>query len=97
MGATTSTDGPVDGFWSLSVYNAKGFFEPGAQGGCSLNNLTASPEADGSFRVQFGGCGPDVANCLAIMPGWNYTIRLYRPRKAILDGAWTFPAAQPLS
>lgn len=92
----TVKDVPVDGFWSLSVYNAKGFFEQGAQGGCSLNNLTAKPEADGSFRVQFGGCGPDVANCLAIMPGWNYTIRLYRPRKAILDGSWTFPIAQPL-
>lgn len=90
----TVKDVPVDGFWSLSVYNAKGFFEAGGQGGYSLNNLTAKPEADGSFRVQFGGCGPDVANCLAIMPGWNYTIRLYRPRKAILDGSWTFPAAQ---
>jgi hypothetical protein len=90
-------DVPVDGFWSLSVYNAEGFFEPSAQGGYSLNNLTATPEADGSFRVQFGGCGSDVANCLAIMLGWNYTIRLYRPRKAILDGSWTFPAAEPVS
>jgi para-nitrobenzyl esterase len=92
----TVKDVPVDGFWSISVYNAKGFFEAGGQGGYSLNNLTARPEADGSFRIQFGGCGPDVANCLAIMPGWNYTIRLYRPRKAILDGAWTFPVAEPV-
>jgi para-nitrobenzyl esterase len=96
----TVKDVPVDGFWSISVYNAKGFFEAGgeqgARGGYSLNNLTAKPEADGSFRVQFGGCGAGVANCLAIMPGWNYTVRLYRPRKAILDGSWTFPVAQPV-
>jgi hypothetical protein len=27
--------------------------------------------------------------------GWNYTVRLYRPRAEILDGTWTFPQAQP--
>jgi hypothetical protein len=25
------------------------------------------------------------------MPGWNYTVRLYRPRPEILDGRWKFP------
>jgi hypothetical protein len=29
------------------------------------------------------------------MPGWNYTVRLYRPRPAILNGSWKFPQAQP--
>jgi hypothetical protein len=29
------------------------------------------------------------------MPGWNYTVRLYRPRPEILHGTWTFPQAQP--
>jgi para-nitrobenzyl esterase len=28
------------------------------------------------------------------MPGWNYTVRMYRPRKAILDGTWKFPEAK---
>jgi len=46
--------------------------------------------------VQFGACRKDVANCLPIMPGWNYTVRSYRPRKALLDGSWEFPEAQPL-
>jgi hypothetical protein len=27
------------------------------------------------------------------MPGWNYTVRLYRPRPEILSGKWMFPAA----
>lgn len=24
--------------------------------------------------------------------GWNYLVRLYRPRPEILSGPWTFPA-----
>ena len=31
--------------------------------------------------------------CLPIFPGWNYMVRLYRPRPEILDGNWTFPSA----
>jgi len=31
-----------------------------------------------------------------ITPGWNYIVRLDRPRAAILDGTWKFPEAQPL-
>lgn len=27
--------------------------------------------------------------------GWNYTVRLYRPRAEILSGKWKFPEAQP--
>jgi hypothetical protein len=45
--------------------------------------------------VQFGGCKPDTVNCLPIMPGWNYTVRLYRPRAEILNGSWKFPEATP--
>jgi hypothetical protein len=36
-----------------------------------------------------------AVNCLPIMDGWNYTVRLYRPRAEILDGSWTFPAISP--
>ena len=32
-----------------------------------------------------------VQNCLPIAPGWNYTVRLFRPRREILDGTWKFP------
>jgi len=35
--------------------------------------------------------------CLPIMKGWNYTVRLFRPRPEILDGRWRFPEAQPVS
>jgi hypothetical protein len=90
-------DVPVDGFWSISLYNQKGYFEPNDQGAYSVNNLTAKKDADGSVTVQFGGCDGKAANCLPIMPGWNYIVRLYRPRKEILEGRWKFPEAQPVS
>jgi hypothetical protein len=91
----TVTDVPVDGFWSISLYNADGFFEANDRGAYSVNNITATPNDDGSVTVQFGGCDGGQANCLPIMEGWNYTIRLYRPRPEVLDGSWTFPAIQP--
>jgi hypothetical protein len=87
---------PVDGFWSISVYNRAGYFEKNQLDAYSLNNVTAVPNADGSVTVQFGGCNREIANCLAIMPGWNYTVRLYRPRAAVLNGAWRFPKPQPV-
>jgi para-nitrobenzyl esterase len=92
----TVKDVPVDGFWSISLYNAKGFFEKNALGAYSLNNLTAKSNGDGSYTVQFGGCEKGAVNCLPITPGWNYTVRLYRPRKPLLDGNWQFPEAQPV-
>jgi para-nitrobenzyl esterase len=93
----TLRDVPVDGFWSISVYNAKGFFEKNALNAYSLNNLTAKPDPGGSTTIQFGGCVKQTPNCLPIVKGWNYTIRLYQPRKEILDGSWKLPEAQPVS
>jgi len=87
-------DVPVDGFWSISVYDDRGHFVPNPQNAYSLNNLTAKPGEDGSYAIQFGGCDGKIPNCLPTPPGWNYLVRLYRPRPEILNGAWTFPAAQ---
>lgn len=92
----TVKDVPVDGFWSLSVYNDKGFFEKNSLDAYSLNSLTAKADESGAVTVQFGGCEPGIMNCLPIMPGWNYTVRLYRPRAEILNGTWTFPGAKPV-
>jgi hypothetical protein len=86
---------PVDGFWSISVYNAKGYFQKNAYDAYSLNNITATKAPDGSVAVQFGGCDGKIPNCLPVMPGWNYTVRLYRPLAEVLDGSWQFPEAQP--
>ena len=93
----TVGDVPVDGFWSISVYNAEGFLQPNDRNAYSVNNLTATPNQDGSITVHFGGCDDDRPNCLPIMDGWNYAVRLYRPRPEILNGSWAFPTAEPIS
>ena len=87
---------PVDGFWSITVYNAQGYIEPNESNAYSLNNITAKKNADGSVSVQFGGGDGGVPNRLPVMPGWNYTVRLYRPRAQILNGQWKFPEAVPV-
>jgi hypothetical protein len=86
---------PVDGFWSISVYNAKGYYEANDRNAYTINNLTAKHNDDGSVDVQFGGCDGQVPNCLPTASGWNYLVRLYRPRAEALSGKWTFPEAQP--
>lgn len=88
-------DVPVDGFWSVTVYDDKGFFKPNPQNAYSLNNLTAKKGADGTTTIQFGGCESGVENCLPTPPGWNYLVRLYRPRAEVLNGSWKFPEAEP--
>jgi hypothetical protein len=89
----TVRDVPVDGFWSISVYNAEGYFQKNQYDAYTLNNITAKKSADGSIEVQFGGCDGKIPNCLPTTPGWNYWVRLYRPRSEILNGNWKFPDA----
>jgi hypothetical protein len=84
---------PVDGFWSVTVYNKDGYFTPNPQNAYSFNNLTAQRDTDGRITIQFGGCDGATGNCLPTTPGWNYLVRLYRPQDKILNGEWTFPAA----
>lgn len=84
-------DVPVDGFWSITVYNAEGYLVPNPQNAYSLNNITAQRDPDGGVTVRFGGA--EAPNRLPVPPGWKYAVRLYRPRQAILDGSWSFPDA----
>ena len=87
---------PVDGFWSISVYNKDGYFEPNKFDSYSINNLTAKPNKDGSVTVNFGTKPKGKDNFLYVMDGWNYIVRLYQPRKEVLNGQWTFPEPRPV-
>jgi hypothetical protein len=91
------TDVPVDGFWSLTVYNSAGYLQPNPTNTYSVNSISAKKGPDGEVAVQFGGCDGQLVNCIPITPGWNYTVRLFRPRQKILDGKWRFPLARPRS
>ncbi len=86
---------PVDGFWSISLYNKEGYFQKNQYNAYSVNNVSGTKNKDGSMTIHFGG-DPKQPNFLPIMKGWNYLVRLYQPRKEIIDGSWTFPKAQPV-
>ena len=92
----TVKDVPVDGFWSISVYNKDGYFESNKFDSYSINNLTAKPNEDDSITVNFGTNPEGKENFLYVMDGWNYVVRLYQPRKEILDGSWSFPEPKPV-
>jgi hypothetical protein len=87
----TLRDVPVDAFWSVSIYNRDGFFEPNLYDSYNANSVTARPAADGSVTFDLAPVDDGYDNHLYVMDGWNYTVRLYRPRPAVLDGTWTPP------
>ena len=82
-------------FWSITVYGNDAFMK-------SDNNIVNSSNvklnADGTFTVHFGSaetCG-DVPNRLDTTEGWNFLMRIYRPGKSVLSGAYKLPGAKPV-
>ena len=92
----TVKDVPVHGFWSITIYNSKGYMEKNDLDAYSFNNVTAETDQDGSITINFGGCDDGRVNCLPVKNGWNYIVRLYQPKDALLEGRWTFPEAEPV-
>ena len=85
-------DMPCDAFWSITVYNEDGFFEPNEVNRFSFNSVTATPEPDGRVTVDLDPVDRGYTNHLPVMDGWNYVIRLYRPHQVVLDAEWEAPA-----
>ena len=93
---------PVDGFWSLTMYDAEYFFVPN-----KLNRYTLSsrnkfkPNKDGSvdLYIQKDSPGKDKeANWLPAPEGkFILMLRLYWPKEkppSIIDGSWKPPAVK---
>lgn len=92
---------PVDGFWSLTLYNDKHFFHANPLNRYSLGtkNKSLKRDADGSLTLYAGAQspGPDKeSNWLPAPDGpFSLYIRAYWGKQAIIDGTWKPPAVQP--
>jgi hypothetical protein len=89
---------PVDGFWSLTLYNEHHFFAPNEIGRYSLGtkNTHLRRDADGGLTIHVQADPPDDElhdNWLPSPAGAAFTlyIRAYWPKVAVRDGSWTPP------
>jgi hypothetical protein len=88
---------PVDGFWSLTMYDAEGFQVANPINRFAIGDRDALKyNADGSLDiyVQNENPGPDkVSNWLPAPKSGplGMTLRLYAPEQQALDGVWNPP------
>ena len=96
---------PVDGFWSLTMYDAAYFFVPNP-----LNRYTVSQRnkfavnADGSVDLYIQNESPGKAKEQNWLPApkdkFILMMRLYWPKEkppSLLDGSWKIPAVKEVS
>jgi hypothetical protein len=100
---TFAKDGtpPVNGFWSLSIYNANHFFvaNPINRFSVGTKNKDLKYNADGSLTIYVQGDPPasasQRANWLPAPKGdFSLYVRAYWPKEAVTGGSWTPPAVQ---
>ena len=88
---------PVDGFWSLTLYNDKHLFHANDLKRYSLGtkNKTLKYNADGSLTLYAGANSPGAekeSNWLPAPDGtFSLYIRAYWGKQPILDGSWQPP------
>jgi hypothetical protein len=91
---------PVNGFWSLTVYNKEHLFEPNALNRFSLGTKSKSlkPNNDGSLTLYVQNASPGSDKETNWLPApqdeFSLYIRCYWPRQAVLDGTWKPPAVE---
>jgi hypothetical protein len=103
---TFAKDGtpPVNGFWSLSIYNEHHFFvaNPINRFSVGTKNKDLKLAADGSLTIYVQPDAPtdavQRANWLPAPKGdFSLYVRAYWPKPATTDGSWTPPAVQRVS
>jgi len=93
---------PVNGFWSLSMYNDKILFAANPINRYNLGSLSDPPlitNPDGSIDIYIQRDSPNSAKMPNWLPapssgGFSLTLRLYWPKQQVLDKSWAPPAVQ---
>ncbi|QCI68479.1 DUF1254 domain-containing protein [Phreatobacter stygius] len=95
---------PVNGFWSLTLYNEHHFFAPNEIKRYSVGtkNKGLKLNADGSLTIHVQADRPTAdhaANWLPAPKGGDFSlyIRTYWPKAATIDGSWTPPPVVQLA
>ena len=88
---------PAGAFWSLTAYDLTGFPIPNPEKRYAVGDRDPLVfNADGSLDLYVGQNPPDAAT---LKPNWlptaadpyNLTLRVYLPKREVLDGRWTPP------
>lgn len=90
---------PVNGFWSLTLYDDQHFFVKNPLGRYSLGDRSRLlKNSDGSVDIlvqNMAPLGPRMANWLPAPEGnFNLIMRLYWPKQEALNGIWKIPGVQ---
>jgi hypothetical protein len=92
---------PVNGFWSLSIYNEHHFFiaNPINRFSVGTKNKDLKLAADGTLTVYVQADEPSDpvqrANWLPAPKGdFSLYVRAYWPKPAVMDGSWTPPPVE---
>ena len=94
---------PVNGFWSLTLYNDKHLFHPNDLKRYSLGtkNTTLKRNPDGSLTLYAGAKSPgsDRESNWLPAPGGAFSlyIRAYWGKQPILDGSWKPPTIRKIA
>jgi hypothetical protein len=94
---------PVNGFWSLTLYNEKHLFHPNDLKRYSLGtkNKNLKRNADGSLTLYAGAKSPGAdkeSNWLPAPNGrFSLYIRAYWGKEGILDGSWQPPVIRKVA
>jgi hypothetical protein len=94
---------PVNGFWSLTLYNEYHFFNPNDLKRYSLGtkNKDLKHNSDGSLTLYVQADLPPEAQRTNWLPApqgdFSLYVRAYWPKAPILDGSWTPPPVQKVN
>jgi hypothetical protein len=93
---------PVDGFWSLTLYNDHHFFNPNSLKRYSLGtkNTGLKKNADGSLTIYVSATSPGSNKESNWLPapkgGFSLYLRSYGPKQAVIDGTWMPPLIEKI-